>query len=365
MSFFAVLDVSDSQDRGHFEVDQCHINLWALSGLWFRRRMFYLDVGIKLAALGADLHAFSLVLPFGTSSFDDLTSSISTRTTAELIFDSDIVYPERGLIQVGPQQMRVLSVSATGQKDVSLSTADVSVWDLKLTSPLVAGQTGYARVRFPIEVLGSVWQWQQSGARRSGAILDFRVLDQRSTATLPNGPDLRARALGLKKVAIFAMVPAWLHGRAIHPDLNYIRVLESQVWASYLGRRAEFRNRPMVVFSWKGNGLSLATPLRIYTDFTIRRKAPSALLVGAATAVAVSAVGFVYEVPIRPEVQGFAQAAGSFISGELEPFVPVTFIGAIIVVSTIAGVGRKAWTTSKKFREWMRSWEEAFFRHKS
>ena len=370
MSFFAVLDVSESRERGQFAVEQCHINLWALQGLWPRRRMFYLDVGVKLSAKEADVHAFSLVLPFGTSRCTNLTDTLFTLTTAELIFDSDISYPEsqpggHSLIRVGTQPMHVLPVSASAQKDQTLGTRDVSVWDLKLAAPLRAGQTGYARVRFPIEVLGSAWQWQRSGLRRSGAILDFRLLDQRSTATLTGGEDLRARALELKKVAIFTMVPAWLHGRAIHPALNYIRVLESKVWAPYLGRKAEFRNRPMVVFSWKGDGLSLTNPLRIYTDFTMRRKSPTVLLGAAMTAVALLVGGLIYEIPVREGVRDASDTIVRFSAGELAPYVPATFIGAIALVVAAVGMARLIWQYSQRFRKWAKEAEEAFFRNRS
>jgi len=371
MSFFAVLDRSEPDELEEFTVEQCHINLWALRGLGPGRRRFFLDVGVRVkAGGGASLKGFSLVLPFGAEAHTDLTTLlVENRRVAELIFDSDISWPTPPpgsnfkLITIGDNDMRVMPVKTAANKGLDTG-ADVSVRDFMFVTPLPANETGYARVRFPLNNLGSTWQWQASSGRRTGAILDFRVLDQRSTATLDDGNELRARAKHIDTVAVFAMVPSWLHGRAINPELKYMRVLESRVWTPYLKRLAEFGDRPMVVFSWKGKDVSLDEPLRIYADFTMRRKGPSLLASLVFLALTIAAVGFVYDLPVRDGVTTSLQAVGDLIAEKFELLITGGVLAALVLGLKIPERLAKAVGAVKAARAGFRAFEELVFRRR-
>jgi hypothetical protein len=316
LSFFAVLDVEDQDKRKRFTVERCHLNLWSLAGLGPRRRIFVLDVGLKIKASSVPVRGFSLALPFGVDTYSGLEDQVRTQTTAELIFDSTISYPGNGdaprepVIRVGSDDMKILSVQVGQKKTARLSNESLTVWDFSFITPLPAGEIGYVRLRFPIVNLGRTWQWQKASWRKSGAILDLRLSDQRSTATLDGGSELRARALALEGVNVFAMVPAWLNGRAMHPELNYTRVLENDVWSSYLRRQAERGAKPMIVFAWKVNiPVTLDSPLRIYADFIMRRRTPVLLIAVVALVCSVAAIGLIFDLPVRqPVLDGLAWA---------------------------------------------------------
>jgi len=366
MPFFAVLIRPDASDRQLFEVEQCHINLWALRGLWPGRRRFYLDVGVRIkAGDGEAIKGFSLVLPFGVEAHLDLTPLLKDeRKVTELIFDSDIGLPtdpsdvNNKVITVNEDRMRLQAVKDVDDVDAK---PEVSIRDFAYVTPLPPGETGYARVRFPINNLGSTWQWQRTSGQRSGAILDFRVLDQRSTATLKNGTEIRARTKTINTVAVFAMVPSWLHGRAINPAAKYMRVLESREWTPYLKRVPEFGDKPMVVFSWKGNAVSLAKPLRIYADFTMRRKSTPILLSLALVALAIVAVGVIYELPVRANVTGVLEDGWSWLQSWFELLLGAGVITVLLFLFKVPGRLAQFFKFTRGIRAGFRALEDWIF----
>ena len=70
MGYFAVLALPEDQSIAqHLRASRLHVNIWALRGLWFGRRLFYFDVGVELrldeaAPNGSSIRAVDFLLPF-------------------------------------------------------------------------------------------------------------------------------------------------------------------------------------------------------------------------------------------------------------------------------------------------------------
>lgn len=355
MSFFAVLNPRQDNDRDEFVVHQCHINLWSLGALKPRRRVLYLDIGLKLQAKKADLKELQIALPADVSHYLDLSDEItSNQKIAELIFDSSVTIT-RGTAEAttlrigGDDAMQVLGVVPNNKKIDQLSEKGFSVWPIELAETLRKGDTGYVRVRFHVTDLRPTLSWQKAGWRRTGAILDFRLNDQRSTATLTAGHTLRRRVVDLENVYFFSMMPSILHARTVNPQLNYTRVLESEAWAAYLHRRPERSGKAVLVASWKAKSkamppygrrkltirepaVTLEKPLRIYVDY-VQTPVKHPIVIAAITAVLLLILaGAVYDLPL----QAWSQAVVDHISDGLGTLVAVLVgIGVLGWVSLI------------------------------
>jgi hypothetical protein len=326
VAFFAVLrNESDSQDQP-FTVLQCHINLWSLAAMWPRRRIFLLDVGLKIRADSEALDGFHLALPAKISSYKSLAREMtSDRQIAELIFDSPVQFGsvpgpnEMKTIQVGDDEaMPVLPVVPKETKDTALSQDGFDVWPVKLARPLAPGETGYLRIRYNVADLGQTWQWQKLGFRKTGAILDFRLSDQRSTATLESGDAIRHRVMPLETVNFFSMMPARLHGRSVSPDARYTRALENDAWSAYLHRKPERTGRTMLATAWKASprdeevggvksnraAVTTERPLRIFVDYVQRRSPHPVVIAGLTLLTSLIAAGAVFDLPLK----GWSQA---------------------------------------------------------
>jgi hypothetical protein len=87
MGFFAVVRANPTDD---FSIVECHINLWCLAGL-LKRRVFFLDVGLRLRAGEKAISTFEMALPFGiygkeADGFKDLHSLFGDDDVCQLVF---------------------------------------------------------------------------------------------------------------------------------------------------------------------------------------------------------------------------------------------------------------------------------------
>ncbi|PYY46418.1 hypothetical protein DEJ03_08015 [Curtobacterium sp. MCLR17_043] len=306
MSYFAIL-----QDQGHnparYTIQECHINLWCLATLPPRRRAFYLDVGLRIEAGSESLHSVGLSLPVAADAYADLSPYVKEQKSSELIFDSPVDVAG-DTITVDGKSMRAISLRGGLKPDERLTGADLTVWKLEFNEPLAANQLGYLRVRFRVTNPGRIWHWQPRTARHSGAILDFRVNDQRSAAFLEHGDELRSRTLPMATTYLFVMTPAWLHGRTVYPALRYARVLETTHWHRYLDRKSEYNARQLVVSYWRSQN---GAPLRVYIDYVMGRRAHPWWTAFGAILVLTLLLGTVFQLPLQPataHVIAFIQA---------------------------------------------------------
>jgi hypothetical protein len=295
MSYFAILK-DQGQNPTQYEIKECHINLWCLATLPPRRRAFYLDVGLRIEAGPEALYKVVLSLPVAADAYADLSPYVKEQQSSELIFDSPVDVAG-DTIKVRGQDMRAISLRGGLKPDERLTGADLTVWELEFNEPLAANQLGYLRVRFRVVNPGRIWHWQPRTARHSGAILDFRVNDQRSAAFLEHGDELRSRTLPMGTTYLFVMAPAWLHGRTVYPALRYARVLETAHWHRYLDRKSEYNGKQLIVSYWKSAD---GAPLRVYIDYVMgRRTHPWWTAVGAIVVLAL-VLGTVFHLPLQP-----------------------------------------------------------------
>jgi hypothetical protein len=253
VTFFAVLDSAGVDERTEFEVTRLHLNLWSLAAIGLHRRMFVFDVGVRIAATTRAVTGITLALPFDTLEPQSLFDKVMNPSVAELIFDANITAINANTLNYQSESFRVLDVRARGASRVKEYTSPgFSLWDIPLSGKIEPGEEAYIRLRFPVTGTGRTWQWTKTLMRRTGAVLDFRISDLRSSKKVPGGNELIDRVRPIKSVAAFVMAPIWMHGRTVHPEPRYIRLLEGRVWAEYLDRAPELSRRSrLVVYYWR------------------------------------------------------------------------------------------------------------------
>lgn len=369
MSFFAVLDVQDDGARGKFTVDQLHVNLWSVVGLLPRRRALLVDVGVRITATETT-RGLSLAVPFRSLHQIDLSAELQNSTSAALIFDSVVPFvPKDQTLEVDGAKLVLLQMDADSEQETSLSSEAISVWKVAFVRPLQPGETGYFRMRFEVAG-GRAWQWQRTGklSARNGLLIDIRIADVRSTIELPGGPSIRARVVDVERAYVFAVLPEWLTPSTMSPSVGYIRLLEPRVWGKYLGRKAEFWGRRLVVYQWKSDRLpdgepipvTSEQPLRIYGRFDLRVRFPWLRVVIAAIVGSLVVVALIFNVPAQQWVIDWLVGIGGFFAefwaAVLLPLGTLGLIGA--VVSWAKGLWRvRAWlrrTESWVFSKFLR-----------
>lgn len=348
MSFFAVLDPEDFDQRSGFEVSRLHLNLWSLAALGIHRRMFVFDVGMNITAGPEKVTKISLALPFDTLEPRSLFDKVLDRRTAELIFDNRITsIGEESLEYAGVTLHPIEAVTQSAKKVDAYSSRGFSLWDIQLMKPIQPEQSGYVRVRFPVVGTGRTWQWTRSRFMRTGAIFDFRISDIRGSAKVEGGSQLIDRIRPVTSVAAFVMAPIWLHGRTLHPEARYIRLLEGNVWANYLDRSPELSRRSrLVVYYWKHadpqKPVTIQHPMRAFAEFKIdarRSGLPAAVFGSFVTALIFWAL---FGLQARPDIARFVSEAWTNTIAALPWLFGITAgLGVVVLVLELAGFARK------------------------
>jgi hypothetical protein len=232
-------------------VERCHLNLWALPGLWPGRRLFYFDIGLILEApTNEALNEIQLLLPFAAenakwgpgegNTVQDLFPKLRDDAIAELIFGEPVT-------QTGSDDERILSFAeGPTLKMLRIDTArvrqdltgpdrsDLSLWTIGIHHAIEGGQRGYIRMRWRVYTPGSMWRWARPAGTRSGATVDLRVNDVREGRDIAGEKNLRSRIAHIGALNVFVMVSRGLRMTVASPNLRYIRTLEGENWQRYL-----------------------------------------------------------------------------------------------------------------------------------
>lgn len=264
MGYFAVLDADSTQGSNSPYIERCHLNLWALPGLFPGRRLFYMDIGLEVAAGDAPVSRLQVLLPFrielgrwpdSTDVVQDLFDAVIDPTSAELIFGGPVTMSRAGesyFLEVGDyaNKMRVIRVNPTASKVVEdhRVRSDSSLIEIVLHEKIAAGETAYCRLR--VRAFGTPPLWRST--RLSGiTTVDFRICDVRESNFVNTERHLRERILDIDRANIFFMAPSNLIAQARSPEFKYLRSLETGAWKRYL-EGAAFRGvgGGMLVYYW-------------------------------------------------------------------------------------------------------------------
>src|SRR5882724_1450988 len=133
MGFFAVLR---EPGDGQFQVINCHINVWSLASLLFRRVLVF-DVGLLIEAQ-QPVSRIQLALPFGTDGEhpEDLTDLMKDLRIAELIFGEPTTIAEtqgETKLNFGVGDVPLVNIMVS-QADQILNARDFSIWRLPISN---------------------------------------------------------------------------------------------------------------------------------------------------------------------------------------------------------------------------------------
>jgi hypothetical protein len=377
MSFFAVLRSNGAVVSP--SVTDCHINLWCL-GAFGPRRSLVFDVGLRLHAENEPVEAIRLALPFGTSKIVDLANKVLDTQTAELIFDTEVIHSAHSTIRYRDSDLRIAHIAtARAKQEDEYAESYFSVWNLPLAQPIPPTEDSYIRVRFNVISSGRTWQWQRTWWLCTGAIIDFRICDIRSTATVPGGEELRHAIIPINRLAAFAMVPAWLYARASSPAPAYVRLLEGSVWTKYLDRAPEIRSSSkLVVYTWRNYGsthlthgevgvsadsptltpVTIAKPLRIFLHLAKESGPLSPLRVLFLAVTTLVLADALFNNEIRQVWLDSARSLGH-VAGEIPRWLQLTTGAGIVIfflarkLSAISAIVNKLRTAFLKFEEFI------------
>ncbi len=271
MGFFAILKDPGDPTNG-FSIRECHINLWALRGL-FGRRNFFWDVGLRVRAGTTPFQNFQVALPSGMpkSALTDLYDKLLDQKIGRLIFSHAVNVVNGDTIDYGSGPLRLSHIPPTDARiDETKSDDEFTLWNLRVATPVPASTECYLRIRFAVTSIGRVWTWKRFLFARCGSLIDVRFLDLRETSHVRDGESLQDRIVPIEKLNFFVIAPSFYHLVATSPSVHYIRILEGQEWEAYLRRRvALFFREKLTIYQWrnpKDVPLTINSPLRVYLD---------------------------------------------------------------------------------------------------
>ncbi len=276
MSLFAVLNSRQSPSP---IVQDCHINIWSLGG-FFGARQTVFDLGLCLKAReSGPVSEFDLAIPFGTSedSLEDLSDKLKDHVTLSLVFSgaADFSSEPSPTITYGDESLLLRSIDPDRScREEKQCNDQVSVWKIRLRSPIEADAPVYVRLRFLVTGLGRTWLWRKSMWAKNGAIVDFRVGDVRGTTGFNSRLD-ESRIVRIERLYVFVIAPAWLELRTASPDLHYIRILEGRPWWDYLGSATSlFGEEKLVIYQWRDTEKGVDAGRSFHSFLDLNRHGP-------------------------------------------------------------------------------------------
>jgi hypothetical protein len=278
MGFFGIVRSNVGDD---FEVVECHINLWALAGL-FRRRCFYLDVGLRLRARQQGIMTFDVLLPVGVYNKDaqgirDLYHALFDANVCQLIFGRRVEISNDSATLTyegsdGEQALRLTQLDVPACTRVEeYSGKTFSYWRLRLNSAIRSEPDTYLRIRFVVQNCGRVWIWKRSGFARNGALVDMRITDLRESNVATEWAPDPDRLVPIQRLNLFTIAPSWLQLRAVSPHYHYMRLFEGRVWERYLKRAFDPRRKEkLIIYQWRNpdGPVGPANPFHAFIDFS-------------------------------------------------------------------------------------------------
>lgn len=273
MGFFGVA-TSPGAD-GVPKIQRCHINLWTLGGL-FGHRCSYFDVGLLIKAPKDGLRSLQIGVPFETSedptlALECLRHPMLNPVVSGLIFANDEVLNSADkTLKFGDEKTQVVGVDVPQcQLEQDPKDRTFSLWNIHLAPALKGRESGYVRIRFLIQRTGRMWRWQKSLFSKSGGLLDLRLYDERESVTVKNSDGFVSRAVPVKDLNAFSIMPAKFNATITTPEAVYVRALEGKVWRPYLKRRTNLgRQDKYLIYRWLAEDrLSIKSPVRIFQQF--------------------------------------------------------------------------------------------------
>ncbi|NJD28418.1 MAG: hypothetical protein FIA92_08980 [Chloroflexi bacterium] len=284
MGSFAVLHGDEDDD---FIVENCHLNLWSLSG--FMRRVLYFDVGIKFVAQSHPISKFQVLLPFDVETSDvaavpsaeDISARITNERVGSLIFGEPVTAVGTTLRLADGSTLPVAAVKAFEKEAADakeLSRARMSLWTCRLSSRLQANTTGYVRIRFRPGRGDRTWVW---GRSRRSALIDLRVNEPRDAIGYTGQDalfrDLERRTASISKLNALVILPSWLENTQASPPLRYVRLFEGATWEPYLDRAVDLRRTDkMLIYHWRDEAIAPdgTRPFRGFLAFGLEPRWP-------------------------------------------------------------------------------------------
>jgi len=353
MGYFAVLAQAANKDIAeHLRVSRLHVNIWALRGLWFGRRLFYFDVGIELKFDGSGLSpdskvdAIEVLLPFrveegkwpdGSRIVQDLYDQVISDRSGPLIFGSPVAGrgSADGQSVIEFDENDRLTVTRISEANVTKVTGyaprtDSSLYTVPLRHPLRVNCSVYFRVRWRVFGAAPLWKWTRL---ESGACVDFRVCDTRQGAGSQRDPEFLERILQINSANVFVMAPERLCPTNVGPTPKHIRTLEPGAWSDYLKGAASWQwmAKGLLVYGWHHRidegPITKDNPLRVFLALNRPARRPGWL------SVAYAAVGFMIASAIISLGQSVTPQIGS---ASLLSVMGIIGIGSIMGLASLA-----------------------------
>lgn len=331
MGYFAVLAPSPDQITNmNLRVKRLHINLWALRGLWFGRRLFHFDVGMELcldhseSSPGTQIQEVDLLLPFrveegkwpnGAPIAQDLYDSVINDHSGPLIFGSPVKILEasngKSRIEFDDELLDVVRIKEQSVRAIEnhKTRADSSLYRVPLEHPLKPGESTYLRMRWRVFGAAPIWKWVRPEA---GARIDFRVCDTRQGPASQRDSEFLNRIVPILSANVFVMAPGSMSPTNVSPPPKHIRTLEPGAWTNYLKGAAswEWMARDLLVYGWhrpekQDRPITEDDPLRVFLAVNRSASRPGWLsivhsAVGVAVAwVVLSGAGYLSHIPVN------------------------------------------------------------------
>lgn len=248
--------------EGEIQLLQLHVNLWILPGLG--RQVRFLDVGFRFEVQCDQLETFDLAIPgSGKKKPADLHEYI-TSESGSLIFGVPIECDTQGRIsptqKLSPDYISATLVQLsefTPQRTEDLN-AGVSLWRCRLAKPWTSDDgPGYCRVRFFVPDPGRMWTHPGVSPLDGRSLFDLRILDVRENIRLEIAPDIRMSGVEVTEaVNTHLIVPEEFEILDTAENHKYVRLLETEAWRQYLGRKAHLplTSPKMLAVSWEKRG---------------------------------------------------------------------------------------------------------------
>lgn len=308
MGYFAVVQPADKSRTDRLSVGRLHVNVWALKGLWFGRRLLYFDVGVELK-LGRDddssdleIATVELLLPFrveegkwpgGAPVAQDLHGKVIDDHSGALIFGSPITVDSangKSIVGFEGNSLNIVRVVESGIRAVAghPATSDSSLYSIPLQRPLKQGESVYFRTRWRVFGAAPLWKWARL---ESGAQIDFRICDTRQ-GPASQRDQLLDRVLPIAEANVFVMAPGRYCPTNVSPAPKHIRTLEPGAWTGYLEGAAKWQwmASDLLVYAWarRENDTAPAIteddPFRIFLAMNRPAARPAWLSIGYAAA---------------------------------------------------------------------------------
>ena len=245
------------------QLHELHVNLWILPGL--ARQVRFLDVGFRFEVQDREFEAFELAIPGSGERKPVDLSQLITPESGSLIFGMPInrdattgkISPAK---QLNPDYISATLVELSefeSQKADELG-AGVSLWQCRLARPWKSADgPGYCRARFFVPDPGRMWTHPGVSPLDGRSLFDVRILDDRENATSAIAVDIRNRGIKVQgAVNTHLIVPEDFEILNAAENHKYVRLLETEAWRHYLGRRASLpMTRPkMLAVAWEKRG---------------------------------------------------------------------------------------------------------------